>query len=86
MRGKLLGLSRTEGHRYGQDHPRAKYTDREVELVAELAREGMVSRRIAQAMDMPRRTVRDILSGRIRPYQSGGGVESPRCPRVMRAG
>lgn len=55
----------------GQDHPRAKYTDREVELVLGLADQGWQSRRIAQAMEMPRRTVRDILAGRIRCQRAG---------------
>lgn len=62
------------GERIGQDHPKAKYTDREVELVAELRRSGMGFKSIAAAMDMPRRTVRDICSGRIRAYQTGGGA------------
>lgn len=61
----------SRGRLIGQEHPRAKYTDREVELVLGLADQGWQSRRIAQAMEMPRRTVRDILAGRIRCQRAG---------------
>lgn len=63
-----------ERKQFGQEHPRARYTDREVELVAELRRDGLGFKRIAKVMAIPRRTVRDICAGRIRVYQTGGAV------------
>ncbi|OJU90985.1 MAG: hypothetical protein BGO13_08640 [Burkholderiales bacterium 66-5] len=67
----LQKMTNSRGWRIGQDHPRAKYTDREAELVLELAEQGWGSRRIANTMEMPRRTVRDILSGRTRAQWAG---------------
>lgn len=54
------------GQRIGQDHPKARYADREVELVRQLRDGGWGYKRIARTMEMPRSTVRDICSGRCR--------------------
>jgi len=52
----------------GQSHPRAKYSDREVELIRQLHDEGLGYQRIAHKMEMPKGTVQDICSGRTRWY------------------
>jgi len=51
-----------QGLRIGEDHPNARYTNAEVEMVLDLRDEGMGYKRIAQAMDMPVRTVRNICN------------------------
>lgn len=47
----------------GDSHPRAKYTNREVDLVHELKEGGMRGAQVARVMEMPRSTVYSILSG-----------------------
>lgn len=54
------------GLRIGESHPRAKYTDAEVEKVFMLADAGKRVTEIARTMEMPKSTVSLILSGRIR--------------------
>lgn len=53
-------------YRIGQDHQRAKYTDSEVRKILELRDAGLSSYRIAQIMGIPKETVRDYVSGRLR--------------------
>ncbi|MFV0680000.1 hypothetical protein [Ottowia sp.] len=72
QRGDVKPSFNERGWRIGQMHPRALYTDREVELVLELRDEGWGYKRIAKKMEMPRRTVRDICSARIRCQRQGG--------------
>ena len=60
------------GRRIGQDHPRARYTDGEVAMVWVLRDEGWGYRRIAQALQMPRSTVRAIVAGRMRCQSVAG--------------
>jgi DNA-binding NarL/FixJ family response regulator len=54
------------GHLIGESHPRAVLTDHEVDLLLELLAEGLSQARVALAMEVSRRTVRDIASGRTR--------------------
>lgn len=54
------------GHRRGERHPRAKNSDHEVTLAAELRRQGMSYRQIAAKFEVHERTVRDWCSGRLR--------------------
>lgn len=49
------------GRRCGQEHGRAKYTDREVRLVRELYAQGMRITDIARQLDMPRETARAFV-------------------------
>lgn len=53
---KLIGIN-DEGHRVGQDHHRAQYTDREVEIVRRFKEQGMTYPQIAEKMEMPYWTV-----------------------------
>jgi hypothetical protein len=67
---KLVGVN-AHGHRLGEDHPRAKLTDHEVELIRELAEPSdgsppMSHRMIASKFEISRGTVGDILSCRRR--------------------
>lgn len=55
-----------KNYRIGQDHHRAKYTDREVRKILDLHDLGLSSYRIAQIMGISRYTVRDYVSGRLR--------------------
>lgn len=52
--------------RIGQWHPRAVYTDAEVELVRDLRDDGMTYRAIASKLEMPLSTVWAICNGRLR--------------------
>lgn len=59
---RTIRLNET-GQRIGQDHPNAKLTDAEVELVHRLREDGMGIKTIAKTMETPLRTIRTILSG-----------------------
>ena len=72
---KLAGrdTSRTEiipvgvrGARIGQWHPRAIYTDGEVQQVLALRDEGLSLSTIARMCEMPRSTVQAICAGKLR--------------------
>lgn len=54
------------GHRIGETHQRAKISDHDLGLLLRLHDEGWGSRRLSAKFDIPRRTVRDYLRGRIR--------------------
>lgn len=57
---KIVRLN--ENHRrIGEDHPRAKLSDRDCELIRQLAAEGMPYRLIARKFDIHRRTVIKIV-------------------------
>lgn len=57
------------GNPVGQDHYRAKSTDREVEMVRALHEGGMSYGRIAKLMECSKATVRDWVKGRRRNHQ-----------------
>lgn len=52
---------------YGENHHRAKLTDREVDQLRVLARAGMGYRKLAKMFDMSRSQVRRIVLKRQRP-------------------
>jgi hypothetical protein len=54
------------GWRIGEDHPHARYTNAEIDLVLELRSQGAGYGRIAQKLDMPKATVQAICNGRSR--------------------
>lgn len=54
------------GLRIGEDHQNARYSNSEVEMVFKLRDGGWGYKRIAAAVEMPIRTVRDYLTGRRR--------------------
>ena len=56
MSAFIVGCT-AEGLRVGQDHQRAKLTDRDVELIRLLAADGMRHRLIAEKFDVSRYTV-----------------------------
>lgn len=60
-RTKLVAVN-DRGRRIGQDHPRAKLTDHEVDLIRQLAEEGMSSYAIAEKFEINPRTARRIIS------------------------
>lgn len=62
---KLVAVNEC-GQRVGEDHPNARYTNAEIEMVLGLRDEGFGYKRIARMCDMPVRTVRDICNGRRR--------------------
>ena len=51
------------GLRVGEDHPRARYTDGEVAMVHTLRDDGWSYRAIADKLEMPKSTVRNISRG-----------------------
>ena len=59
---KLVGVDE-RGNRVGEDHPRAKLTDHEVDLIRELHEGGGLSmREIAEKFDIAKSTVCDIVN------------------------
>lgn len=66
------------GRRIGETHPRARWTDADVELVLALRDEGLSYREISRKFDdtprgyMPVSTVRDICKGLIRAQIPAG--------------
>ncbi|WP_417276401.1 hypothetical protein [Castellaniella sp.] len=54
------------GRRVGEDHPHARYTNAEIDLVLELRGQGAGYGEIARKMDMPKATVQAICNGRSR--------------------
>lgn len=54
------------GIRIGEDHQFAKYSNSEVEMVFILRDYGWGYKRIAAAVEMPLRTVRDFINGKRR--------------------
>lgn len=62
----ILVAVNERGLRIGEDHPNAKYSDSEVEMVFRLRDDGLGYKRIAATCEMPVRTVRDFIAGRRR--------------------
>lgn len=54
------------GLRIGEDHQNARYTNGEIEMVLTLRDAGKSYDEIVGLMEMPKRTVRDICTGRRR--------------------
>lgn len=62
---ELVGIN-DKGRRVGQYHPRARFTDHEVDLIFELKEEGRTITEIAKIMECRKSTINDILKGRRR--------------------
>lgn len=60
------------GLRIGQDHPRTVLTDAEVLRLLSLHRQGIGQKRLSKMFEVPRRTVRDYISGRTRGQLPSG--------------
>lgn len=65
MARRYVGISEA-GARCGEDHPRARLTDREVDLVFALREAGLRYQDIADKLDVGKSTVADILKYRRR--------------------
>ncbi|WP_079434429.1 helix-turn-helix domain-containing protein [Zoogloea sp. LCSB751] len=52
-----------QGHRIGETHPQAKYSNGEVAAVLVLRDQGMTYQQIAKACEMPKSTVAHICRG-----------------------
>lgn len=59
----ILVAVNERGDRIGEDHPNAKYTNGEIDLVLALREAGGSYGEIAAKMEMPKSTVRDICKG-----------------------
>lgn len=55
-----------KGNRIGEDHQRAKLTDRDVELIRQLLADGWAPVEIARKFEVSRQTICDIHKGRRR--------------------
>jgi hypothetical protein len=55
-----------KGYRIGEDHPHARYTNREIGHVLEMRDEGKSYGFIATVMDMPKSTVASICTAKRR--------------------
>lgn len=62
---KLVALN-AKGNRIGQNHPRAKLLDSEVDQVLELVESGFSYSQVAEKMQMSKSGVAHIASGRRR--------------------
>lgn len=65
MNKRMVGVNE-RGLRVGQDHQRAKLTDRDVELIRELHEGGMSYGKIAVKFEVGKSTVQDICTFRRR--------------------
>lgn len=61
----MLAVSRA-GVPVGEDHPRAKYLDYDIDCVFFLHEKGWTIREIGYKLDMPHSTVHAILTGKLR--------------------
>ena len=73
-----------DGRRVGQEHPRAKFTDHEVQLALRLAAEGLSLSDISRRMEIPKSTVCRWLSGQSRGqpvirWVKGGEYGTQKC-------
>ncbi|MER1940493.1 hypothetical protein ABS755_07265 [Castellaniella sp. FW104-16D08] len=68
---KLVALNEN-GRRIGEDHPNARYTNHEIDLVLTLRDQGASYGEIARKMDMPKATVQAICNGRSRSWSLRG--------------
>jgi hypothetical protein len=69
MSAAVVSLRRTERgalYRCGATHQRARYSDAMIEAVRALSDRGLSQANISRLLAMPRRTVRDIQSYRVR--------------------
>ncbi len=65
----LMKKGRSErGHLVGESHPRAKLSNRDVELLLVLRREGWGYARLAVKFEISKRHVRDLVHGRRRVF------------------
>lgn len=55
-----------QGYRIGEDHPNAKLTNHEVDLILDLRDQCMSYRQIADKMEVSKSLIRDICKGRKR--------------------
>jgi hypothetical protein len=66
MPDKRLVSVNEKGRRIGEDHPRARFTDHDVELLLRLREEGVSYQRIAEIMECSYDYVRSVCLGRRR--------------------
>lgn len=73
MPPRLVGVNE-RGIRVGQDHQRAKLTDREVELILKLHEQGLSYLTIATKFDVHKSTIAKICRGERRAQRPGRWV------------
>jgi hypothetical protein len=61
-----------KGYRLGEDHHRAKLSNHEVDLLLQLADEGMSERQLAEKFEISRRAVRRYKAGTLRCQTPAG--------------
>jgi DNA-binding NarL/FixJ family response regulator len=69
---KLQIALNEHGSRIGESHPRAKFSDRDVEHLFRLVEEGYTSAEIATKLDMSIDTVKKIRCGQRRGQTTAG--------------
>lgn len=69
---KLHVAINENGARIGEAHPRAKFTDADVDLLFELVDQGMTSAQIAAKLEMSLDTVKKIRCGQRRAQTCAG--------------
>jgi len=62
---RIVGVN-AQGNRIGEDHPAAKLTDHEVELLLEMHEENIGYRKLAKIFEISPSQVRNICKGRKR--------------------
>jgi len=63
---KELVAVNERGRRIGEDHPRAKLSNHEIDLMQELFEEGMTLREAAEKFDISKKHASEIRSGKKR--------------------
>lgn len=64
-------MTTPKGYRHGQDHPHARLTDHEVELLRRLRDEGMTLAALADKFDISRGHASKIANYHLRERQAG---------------
>lgn len=73
------------GRLIGESHPRAKLSDHEVDLIRELAEDGMSYQQIAEKFECSRSTVQAIVECRIRASTPDRYKQAAPRPDVFKA-
>jgi hypothetical protein len=60
---KLTVAVNEHGHRIGESHHNARYSDHEIELVWRMRGEGLSYSKLAELLEMPKSTIASILRG-----------------------
>lgn len=65
MKRRLVGVD-ANGNRVGEDHPKARLSDHDIDLIRQLHDEGLGYRTLARKFECDKSTIRDVVKCRRR--------------------